>query len=73
MFLRYQAHFSHSHRRRGLPGDRFLGAPPVRELGCEAKNFVAAPSSTLRMPARLLPLAKGSCPFEVSILFDVNL
>ena len=55
------------------PAGCFSGAAPRRELGCEAKNFVAAPSSTLRMPARLLPLAKGSCPFEVSIPFDATL
>lgn len=39
MFLRCQAHFSHSHRRRGLPGGPFFRRPARARIGVRGKEF----------------------------------
>jgi len=72
VFLRCQAHFSHSHRRRGLPGGPFFRRPARARIGVRGKEFRGCAEFHAPHPRRLLPLAKGSCPFEVSIPFDAT-
>jgi hypothetical protein len=59
VLLSWQAHYLPSHPRCGFSGGPLSGAAPGRELGCQAQDFVAAPSSTLRIPAACSRLRKG--------------
>jgi hypothetical protein len=72
VFLRCQAHFSNSHRRRGLPGGPFFRRPARARIGVRGKEFRGCAEFHAPHPHWLLPLAKGSCPFEVSIPFDAT-
>ena len=64
MFLSWQAHFLHSHRRCGfILACGSSGAEPGSESGLLLKNFVAAPSTTPRVPVDCSRLRRSEVLF----------